>query len=124
MIESDFEIQTWDEQPVDDADPKLTHTSVTKSFSGDLNGTSHMNYVMIYDDDGNAAVTAIERIDATIGDRTGCLVLRHTGGFSDGAATADIEVLAEYGTGDFAGVTGTGTMRADPSGTMTLNLDT
>ena len=57
-------------------------------------------------------MTALERIDATIGDKTGTLVLRHVGGFANGAATADIEVLADFGSGDFAGVTGSGTMIA------------
>lgn len=123
MTESEFQIDGWDEQPIDDVEPKLTRTTVSKTFTGDLTGTSQMVYAMIYDNDGNAMLTALERIDATIGERTGQLVLRHTGGFADGAATADIEVLAQHGTGDFAGVTGTGSMRADPAGTMTLDLD-
>ena len=123
MIESTFDVTGWDESPVDDTQPKITQTSVTKSFAGDLEGSSQMNYVMVYDDDGSAGLVALERIDATIGDRSGCILLRHVGQFADGAATADIEVLPEFGTGDFAGVSGTGTMRADPSGTMSLDLD-
>ncbi|CAN5770042.1 hypothetical protein BH24ACT5_BH24ACT5_16780 [soil metagenome] len=78
---------------------------------------------MVYGDGGAAALAAIERIDATVGEREGALVLRHVGGFEDGAATADIEVLADFGTGDFAGVTGRGSMRADPGGTMELDID-
>ena len=122
MIEAEFEVTGWDEQPVDGAEPKITHTSVTKTFTGQLEGTSQLDYVMVYGNDGAAALTALERIDARIGQRAGCLVLRHVGGFADGAATADIEVLAEFGTGDFAGVQGTGSMRADPAGSMRLEL--
>lgn len=123
MIEAEFEVTGWDEKPVDDAQPKITHTSVTKTFTGQLEGTSQLSYLMVYGDDGAAALTALERIDARVGERSGCLVLRHVGGFADGAATADIEVLADFGTGDFAGVAGVGSMRADPAGSMRLELD-
>lgn len=123
MIEATFEIDDWNEDPVDDSSPKLTETIATKRFSGDIDGTSTIGYTMVYGENGTAVVVGIERVEATIGDRSGTLVLRHVGQFADGAATADITVMAEYGAGDFAGVTGSGAMRADPDGSMSLELD-
>lgn len=122
MIEATFTVEDWDENPVDDGDPRITHAGVTMRYSGGIEGTARVDYVMVYGDDGTAASTSLERLDCTIGERSGTLVLRSVGGYADGAATGDLEVLAAYGTGDFAGVEGKGTMRADPSGSVKLDL--
>jgi hypothetical protein len=94
-----------------------------KTFSGDIEGPSTIAYTMAYGRDGTACVVGVERLAATIGERTGTLLLRHVGGFAEGAATATIEIVGDHGTGDFATVGGSGTMRADPAGIMKLSLD-
>ena len=37
-----FEVKSWDEKPLDEGDglPKMTRASVTKEFSGDIEGTA------------------------------------------------------------------------------------
>lgn len=122
MASATFELGGWDEERIDDEDPKVTRVKATKSFSGDVEGTSTIAYVMSYADDGTATVVGIERLSATVDGRSGTLVLRHVGRFADGAATADIEVIPTQGTHDFAGVAGTGSMKADPAGAMELDL--
>lgn len=122
MIEATFTVESWDEDPVDERSPKITRAAVTTRYQGGIEGTSRVDYVMVYGDDGTAATTALERLECTIGERSGTIVLRAVGGYADGAATGDLEVLAAYGTGDFAGVEGKGTMRADPAGTVKLDL--
>ena len=57
----------------------------------------------------------------TFGGKSGSLVLQHVGGYADGAATAELTVLS--GTGDLADAAGTGDFRADPAGSITLDLD-
>jgi hypothetical protein len=48
-------------------------------------------------------------------------VLQHVGKYADGAATAALTVLS--GTGDLAEAAGTGDFRADPAGSITIDLD-
>jgi hypothetical protein len=47
-------------------------------------------------------------------------VLQQVGNFADGAATADLTIVGS--SGDLEGTQGTGTLVADPSGRVTLDL--
>jgi Protein of unknown function (DUF3224) len=77
---------------------------------------------MAYAADGTATFVGIERITGTIGGHDGSIVLRHVGTFADGAAVADLQVVAGSGTGALAATTGDGDFRADPQGAVTLRL--
>jgi hypothetical protein len=121
-INATFEVTDWQEAEFDasDAVAKLTKATVTKTYSGGLEGTSVTEWVMAYADDGTAAFVGIERFRATAEGDT--LVLQHVGHYADGAATADLTVVEGAGTGTFAGVTGSGDLRADPAGKVSLTL--
>ncbi|MGZ8813474.1 MAG: DUF3224 domain-containing protein [Mycobacterium sp.] len=45
----------------------------------------------------------------------------HDGEFADGVATADLRIVS--GTGELTGATGAGKFRADPAGSLLLDLD-
>jgi Protein of unknown function (DUF3224) len=122
LMNATFEIQSWDESPVQEWDGgKLTHASVTKRFSGDIEGDAVLQYVMAYREDGTAAFVGIERIAGSAGGRKGGLVLQHVGNYADGAATATLTVVS--GTDDLADASGSGEMVADPAGRVTLDLE-
>jgi hypothetical protein len=74
--------------------PKLTDARVTKTYTGDIEGTSITRWLMAYAGDGSATFVGLERIDATIGGHHGSLVV----------------------------ATGTGTFTADPAGKICLDL--
>ena len=76
---------------------------------------------MAYAPDKTATYVGIERIKGTVGGKHGSLVLLHDGAFADGAATATLRVVS--GTDELAQAAGTGKFRADPAGSMTLELD-
>lgn len=78
-----FEVKAWEEKPYDEIDegPKLTRASVTKSFSGDIEGEGTVEYLMIHRDDGSASFVGLERVVGRVGDRSGSFVLQHTGTF-------------------------------------------
>ena len=121
-IEARFEIAKWDETPLDDTEsPKLTEALVSKKYSGDIDGTSTTKWLMAYAPDKTATYVGIERIDGTVGKKRGSLVLLHDGAFEDGVATATLRIVS--GTDDLAGATGTGKFRADPAGSISLDLD-
>ncbi|RDH74343.1 DUF3224 family protein [Mycolicibacterium moriokaense] len=76
---------------------------------------------MAYAPDKTATYVGIERIKGTVGGKRGSLVLLHDGTFEGGAATATVRVVS--GTDELAGVSGDGKFRADPAGTLNLDLD-
>ena len=86
-----FAIKNWDEKPYSEgADlPKLTRASVTKMFTGDIEGEGHVEYLMMYRSDGSATFVGLERIDGRIGDKTGSFVL-----------ATDRRIRGRFGEGD------------------------
>jgi len=123
-VEAKFTIDSWDEQAFDEVPDasKLTRASVTKSYSGDVEGTSTTEWLMSYADDGRASFVGLERIVGKVGGRKGTLVLQHVGTYGDGTATADLSVVSGAGSADLADVTGEGEFTADPAGHVTLRL--
>ena len=121
-VESTVEIESWDEQPIDDASPKVTRASVVAHVSGGIEGTSRTEYVMAYRDDGSAVYTGIERIAGTVDGREGTLVLRHIGAYEDGAARSAVEVVGSSGSDGLAAVRGAGDFVAVLSPSMRLDL--
>jgi Protein of unknown function (DUF3224) len=123
-IEATFEIAGWDETPFDeggDETAKLTEALVKKRYSGEIDGESTTKWLMSYAPDKSATYVGIEHIKGTVGGRRGGLVLMHDGEFRDGVATAVMRIVS--GTGDLVGVTGGGKFRADPAGSVVLDLD-
>ena len=122
-IEARFEIANWDESPFDDGVgvSKLTEALVTKKYSGEVDGTSTTKWLMAYAPDKTATYVGIERIKGTVGGKRGSLVLLHDGVFADGAATATLRVVS--GTDELSDAACTGNFRADPAGSITLDLD-
>jgi hypothetical protein len=122
-IEARFEIGSWDETPFEDGDDstKLTEALVAKRYEGDIKGTSTTKWLLAYTPEKTALYVGIEHITGTVGGKKGGLVLLHDGVYQDGVASAELRVAA--GTEELADVAGTGKFRADPSGSLTLDLD-
>ena len=123
-VRATFEVTGWDERPLDEIDgaPKWTQSSVTKSFTGDIDGTSALEYLMVYASDGTATFVGLERFRGRIAGRSGTVVLQHVGRFDDGAAKGELTVAAGSGTEDLGGLGGSGTFVADPGGSMALSV--
>ena len=105
-----FAIKAWDEKPYSEgADlPKLTRASVTKTFTGDIEGEGHVEYLMMYRSDGSATFVGLERIDGRIGDKSGSFVLQRTGAFEGGLAKETYSVVPGSATGGLRGLAGDG----------------
>ena len=123
QLHATFDVTSWDETPFDEGTgvAKLTEALVEKTYAGDVDGTSTTKWLMAYAPDQSAEYVGLERIKGTFGGRHGSLVLHHVGRFADGAATATLTVVS--GTNELKGVTGEGSFRADPAGSITLDLD-
>jgi hypothetical protein len=105
-----FAIKTWDETPFSEGDelPKLTRASVTKTYTGEIEGDGQVEYLMVYRNDGSATFVGVERISGRIGGKTGTFVLQRIGTFENGQAKESYSVVAGSGTGDVIGLTGDG----------------
>jgi hypothetical protein len=106
-----FAIKSWDEKPYSEGDglPKLTRASVTKTFTGDIEGEGQVEYLMMYRSDGSASFLGLERIAGRIGGKTGTFVLQRTGVFEDGQAKESYSIIHGSATGELLG------LRADGS---------
>jgi hypothetical protein len=105
-----FAIRKWDEHPYSDdaAQPRLTRASVTKTLTGDVEGESHVEYLMMYRADGSAAFVGHERVVARLGGKSGSFVLQRIGAFEAGYAKESYSVIPGSGTGELVGLTGQG----------------
>ena len=126
-----FAIASWTEETYDDrvdagSPAKLTRASVGQTYSGDIEGTGSAEWLMSYGGDGTARFVGLQKIDGTVGGRTGSLVLDSIGVFDGSTASGELTVIAGSGAGQLAGVTGGGRfdapMGGEPTWELTLDL--
>src|SRR5262245_60308059 len=105
-----FAIKGWDEKPYSEGPdlPRLTRASVTKAYTGDIEGEGQVEYLMMYRSDGSAAFVGLERVAGRIGGRTGTFVLQRIGVFEGGQARESYFVLPGSATGEMSGLRGDG----------------
>lgn len=105
-----FAIISWDEQPYSEGPdlPKLTRASVNKTFSGDITGEGHVEYLMMYRKDGTAAVVGLERVVGQLAGKAGSFVLQRIGAFEGGLAKESYFIVPNSATGELHGLRGEG----------------
>jgi hypothetical protein len=105
-----FAIKNWDEKPYSEGQdlPRLTRASVTKTFTGDIEGEGHVQYLMMYRNDGSATFVGLERVVGRLGAKTGTFVLQRLGVFEGGQAKESYSVVPGSATGDLRGLQGEG----------------
>jgi hypothetical protein len=106
-----FAIKAWDEKPYSEGPdlPKMTRAAVTKTFTGDIAGEGHVEYLMMYRADGSATFVGLERIVGSVAGKTGSFVLQRTGAFENGTAKEAYSVVPGSGTGELKSLRGEGT---------------
>ena len=106
-----FAIKGWDEKPYSEGQglPKLTRAAVAKTFTGDITGEGHVEYLMMYRSDGSATLIGFERVVGSLAGRAGSFVLQRTGVFESGLAKESYAVVPGSGTGELQGLRGEGT---------------
>jgi hypothetical protein len=111
VANSRFTIKGWEEKPYSEGQdlPKMTRATVTKSFSGDITGEGHVEYLMMYRSDGSAMFVGLERVVGQVAGKAGSFVLERTGVFENGVATESYSVIPGSGTGELRGLRGEGT---------------
>lgn len=122
---SKFEVKSWDEKTYDELDGrlKLTRSTVSFAYHGDLEGLGAMEYLMLYRDDGSAAVIGLERFSGKLGGKDGTFVLEHRGGYANGTATTEVAVIEGSATGALTSLRGQGTAISKQDGTTSFTLE-
>jgi len=98
-----FEI---DIQPATDEGP-LARSLLTKTFSGDLKGTS-VGQMLAFTTEvkGSAGYVAMEQVSATLAGHAGTFVLQHHGIMDQGKPQLQVTVIPDSGTDGLVGLKG------------------
>jgi hypothetical protein len=105
-----FAITSWDEKPYSEGQdlPKLTRASVTKTYTGEIAGEGHVEYLMMYRSDGSATFVGLERVVGRLAGKAGSFVLQRTGVFEGGLAKEAYSVIPGSATGELHALQGEG----------------
>jgi hypothetical protein len=105
-----FAIKSWDEKAYSEGEdqPRLTRVTVSKTFTGDLEGEGQVEYLMMYRSDGSASFVGHERFVGRIGGKSGSFILQRIGTFEGGLAQESYSVIPGSGTGELRALKGDG----------------
>lgn len=119
---SSFVIESWDQQPYHEGDGvELARVELSKTFSGDIEGTSAVSLLMAGSAESGAYV-AHERLSVRVHGRDGTFVLQHAA-VSGPEGAASWVVVPGTGTGALRGLTGSGEIVRHDDGSHTFTLD-
>lgn len=120
-----FEITEWREDRYQEFDGGggLAEAQVSQKFTGDIDGTGTVRWLMCYRPDKTADWVGLQVVAGMIGGRAGTFVLRSTGVFDGATAAGDWAVVEGSGTGELEGLSGSGRIEAPMGGQATYTFD-
>jgi Protein of unknown function (DUF3224) len=105
-------------------DGAVSRFEFTKTFNGDLEGTSAGILLSAGDPKGGSAgYVAVETVSGKLGDREGRFVFQQFGTMLAGTQTLHYEVVPGSGEGDLSGITGRLRLTIDDDGTHHYELE-
>ncbi|WP_372627869.1 DUF3224 domain-containing protein [Arsukibacterium sp.] len=113
-----FQITGWDESPYleDDDGTKQSHAKITQTYSGEIEGSSQLQYLMSYQIGGSALFVGFETVSASVNGKSGSFVVQHTGKFEAGVATSNFEIVPNSGKSGLSGISGKGFFKSGENG--------
>jgi hypothetical protein len=131
-ITSTYTPKKWDEKPYEVIENRMKSTKATVefAFSGDIEGTADVEYLMFYSSfdpndphNAKAQYVGLMRIAGTLKGKSGSFTLMDNGAFESGVAKSTVTVVSGSGTGELSKITGGGNYKADRAGcTLELNV--
>ena len=108
-----FALKTWDEKPYNEVEGelKMTRTSVSYTYQGDIEGDSTLDYLMVYRPDESGSFVGLERIIGRVAGRAGSFVIQHTGTFNKTEVDSTFFVVPNSGTGELVDLRGEGEIK-------------
>ena len=119
-----FEITGMHEDPwhQGEAGPRLTRAGGSQRFSGDLEGEGLVEWLACYAN-GGAHLVGLQRIDGRVGERSGSVVIEATSDHDGKQSSGTWRILDGTGSGELAGISGTGRFEASGGRTVSYRLD-
>ncbi|MEV0619093.1 DUF3224 domain-containing protein [Nonomuraea sp. NPDC050404] len=121
-----FDTAGWSPQPpFDDRDGvTLGLVTLTKTFHGDLTGTSVVTMMVATTPvEDSRSYVALERIEATLDGREGSFVVQHDATSDRGEQGLRVRIVADSGTGGLQGIRGEMGITIAPDGIHSYTLD-
>ena len=109
------------EEPVEG--PVLMRIHVEERFSGDIDGVGVAEFLQVARADGSASFVGVERVTGRVAGRSGTFVLQDAGTVEGNVVSGQWFVVAGSGTGELAGLRGTGGFRANLGEGAQVHLD-
>jgi hypothetical protein len=119
-----FEITGMREDPwhQGDGEPRLTRAGGTQHFSGDIVGDGAVEWIACYRA-GGARLLGLQRIEGTIGGRSGAFVIEATSDHDGKQSSGSWKVVGGSGSGALTGITGSGGFEAAGGRSVSYRLD-
>ncbi len=119
---SSFTVEQTTSAPVDWVGGELARTRFDKLFSGDLAGTGVVEATMLRQPDGLSVYVGVERITGALAGRQGSFLLLHSAVASGSGQQASWTIVDSSGTGELAGISGSGQILPDHQFTLEYTL--
>lgn len=104
----DFEVDLTPAESAEGPGATLARTSLAKSWTGDLEGSSTGQMLSaVTTVKGSAGYVAMERFTGSLAGRRGSFTLQHSGTMDRGAPSLRVTVVPDSGTDQLEGLTGT-----------------
>jgi uncharacterized protein DUF3224 len=119
-----FQITNWDETPyIDNEDgSKQSHAKITQNYSGFIDGSSELQYLMSYQSSALALFVGFKVIAGKVNGKTGSFVLQHNGKFENGVASSNFIVVPNSGTDELENIEGSGSFKSGEAGQANYEL--
>ena len=123
QAKGEFNVTGWNEEPfVERGRGNLTRASVTQELSGGIEGTTKIEWLLVYREDKTADFVGIQEIEGKLDGRDGSFVISSAGTFDGERAAGRWTIVAGSGAGDLAGISGDGEFDAPHGGQATYRL--
>ena len=101
------------------------HAHMVKQFTGAIEGTAYTQFSAAYSmETGIGTYVALESFEGSIDGRSGTLNFAHTATTTGADKTAELLVIVpSSGTGELAGITGSGSLEIDADGVHRLQVN-
>jgi len=114
----------WDEKPYHEAPPqKSTQARIECVFEGDLKAKARTDFLMQYPSDSVCHYSGYLLVEGELDGRKGGFILYEVGTWENGVASSHWEIVKQSGTGELAGISGTGSYAAEHDKSVHYALD-
>jgi hypothetical protein len=120
-----FTVTGGSEQTIREApgEVRLTRVSGTQRFAGAIEGAGEVDWVFCYRPDRTARFVGLQRVEGSIDGRAGSVILESVGDHDGHRSKGSWRVVPGSGTGELAGIDGSGSFDAPGGMEVDYELD-